>query len=126
MQHSLVIYMNRYTVLSSTVALLLFFACFAIGYLTLVLASPLLLACSFRDATCLEALIEPRESNVYVRETNLANTNASTFDRCSPKILWPHLCRAVHPIFSIARFPLFFYFSAHEILFQGTRKKEFC
>lgn len=32
-------------------------------------------ACSFRDATCLEALIEPGESNVCVRETNLANTN---------------------------------------------------
>jgi len=34
-------------------------------------------SCSFFGATCLGALIEPIESNVCVRESNLANTNAS-------------------------------------------------
>jgi len=55
-----------------------FFPCFVDGYWTRPLPPPSrVLSCSFFGATCLGALIEPIESNVCVRESNLANTNAS-------------------------------------------------
>lgn len=84
---------------------------------------PFPLACSFRDATCLETLIEPRESNVCVRETNLANTKR---ERLRSRENFG-LIYVVLILFSLSHISFFiFYFLAHEILFEKTRKEEFC
>lgn len=75
------------------------------------------LVLSSKTLACLGALIEPRESNVCVRETNLANTNASLGSLFTQNTLSSHLCHTLFPVcvcvcFSFS-FMLRFFFIAH-------------
>lgn len=85
------------------------------------------LVLSSKTLACLGALIEPRESNVCVRETNLANTNASLGSLFTQNTLSSHLCHTLFPVCVCVCVFLFFFYAAFFFIAhtQSTRQIPF-